>query len=222
MALWLGVDVGAERKGFDVALVDERALRELRGGLSVAEVADLAASRSPVLAAVDSPRSCAPNGHTSRDDERALSRRVCGIRWTPDLAAVRDGGHYYAWVRHGLALFDALAARGVATIEVFPTASWTRWRGARDGRSRARWSGEGLAALGLSGIPKRTNQDQRDAIAAAVTARHHTQGLTEAIGEIIVPAAPRSSAPGSRQSATPATRSPTSPRTARRSRSRAR
>ena len=27
MALWLGVDVGAERKGFDVALVDERSLR---------------------------------------------------------------------------------------------------------------------------------------------------------------------------------------------------
>jgi hypothetical protein len=46
-----------------------------------------------------------------------------------------------------------------------------------------------LANLDLAGVPRRTNQDQRDAIAAAVTARQHTQGLTEAIGEIIVPAA---------------------------------
>ena len=189
MALWLGVDVGAERKGFDVAVIDERSLRELRGGESVAGVAELAASRSPVLVAVDSPRSCAPDGHTSRADERELRRRVCGIRWTPDLAAIRDGGAYYAWIRHGLALFDALAARGVVAIEVFPTASWTRWHGPRGARSRAHWSSDGLAGLGLAGVPQRTNQDQRDAIAAAMTARQHTHGLTEAIGEIIVPAA---------------------------------
>jgi hypothetical protein len=43
--------------------------------------------------------------------------------------------------------------------------------------------------LGVTGVPQRTNQDQRDAIAAAVTARQHTAGLSEAIGEIIVPAA---------------------------------
>jgi hypothetical protein len=60
MARWLGVDVGAERKGFDVALVDEHALRELRGGLSVALVVELAVAWSPVLVAVDGPRTCAP------------------------------------------------------------------------------------------------------------------------------------------------------------------
>src|SRR5690242_20518390 len=109
MALWLGVDVGAERKGFDLAVIDEHSLRELRGGESVAGLAQLADRWSPVLVAVDSPRRCAPDGHTSRADERELSRRVCGIRWTPDRAAVREGGAYYAWVRHGLALFDALA-----------------------------------------------------------------------------------------------------------------
>jgi predicted nuclease with RNAse H fold len=191
MALWLGVDVGAERKGFDAALVDEHALLELRGGLSVAAVAELAVARAPVLVAVDSPRSCAPDGHSARADERELARRVCGIRWTPDLRAVRDGGGYYAWVRHGLVLFDALAARGIAAVEVFPTASWTRWSGPRGALSRAHWSRDGLAQLargGLTGLPPRTNQDQRDAIAAAVTARQHTQGLTESIGEIVVPA----------------------------------
>jgi predicted nuclease with RNAse H fold len=189
MGWWMGVDVGAERKGFDVALIDEDALLVLRGGLSVAEVLALATARSLVLVAVDSPRSCAPDGRTSRADERELARRVCGIRWTPDVAAVRDGGAYYAWVRHGLSLFEALGARGVPAIEVFPTASWTRWCGARGARSRAHWSREGLVGLGLAGVPRRTNQDQRDAIAAAVTARQHSHGLTESFGEIVVPAA---------------------------------
>jgi predicted nuclease with RNAse H fold len=41
--------------------------------------------------------------------------------------------------------------------------------------------------LGLEGVPARTNQDQRDAIAAAMTARQYTQGMTEAMGEIVVP-----------------------------------
>jgi predicted nuclease with RNAse H fold len=187
MARWLGVDVGAQRKGFDVALIDEHALLELRGGLSVSPVVELAVAQSPVLVAIDGPCCCAPDGHTSRADERELARHVCGIRWTPDRAHV-EVGNYYAWVRHGLTLFEALVARGVPAIEVFPTASWTRWCGPRGALSRARWSRGGLAGLGLAGIPTRTNQDQRDAIAAAVTARRHTQGLTECFGAIVVPA----------------------------------
>jgi len=184
--VWLGVDVGAARKGFDVALVDERSLLELRGGLSVADVARLAADRTPVLSGIDSPRSCAPDGHTAREDERELSRRVCGIRWTPDRTQVQ-AGDYYSWVRHGLALFAALAAAGHPAIEVFPTASWTRWSGPRGAVSRATWSRAALARLDLHGLPARTNQDQRDAIAAAVTARQHSAGLTETFGEIVVP-----------------------------------
>jgi predicted nuclease with RNAse H fold len=145
------------------------------------------AERAPILVAIDSPGSCAPAGHASRADERKLGRRVCGIRWTPDLAHVAVGD-YYAWVRHGLALFEAMAARGTEAIEVFPTASWTRWCGPRGTTSRSLWSRQGLEQLALAGVPKRTNQDQRDAIAAAVTASRHTQGRTEAIGEIVIPA----------------------------------
>jgi predicted nuclease with RNAse H fold len=186
--VWLGVDVAAVRKGFDVALVDEHSLLELRGGLTAGEVVAFADARVPRLVGIDGPRSCAPDGATARADERALSRRVCGIRWTPDRAHVQ-GSDYYGWVRHGLTLFAALSARGHHTIEVFPTASWTRWAGPRATLSRARWSRAALANLALRGVPARTNQDQRDAIAAAVTARLHTHGLTEAFGEIVVPAA---------------------------------
>ncbi len=187
MTRWLGVDVGAKRKGFDIALVDNRGVVALAGGLDVAGVVAHAEAAAPALVGIDSPRRCAPDGHTARDDERMLARSVCAIRWTPDAAAVRSSA-YFAWIIHGLELFEAVTARGVEAIEVFPTASWTRWYGARGKRSRAAWSRDGLAAMGLDGVPDRTNQDQRDAIAAAVTARQHSRGQTESIGEIVVPA----------------------------------
>jgi predicted nuclease with RNAse H fold len=189
---WAGVDVGGQRKGFDAAVIDDRRVLELRGGLSCQQVVDLVTAHSPAVVAIDSPRTCAPDGQTCRDDERLLARSVCGIRWTPDRQHVR-GSPYYAWILEGLKLFDALSRAGAgAVIEVFPTASWTRWCGKRGSRSRATWTGQGLTALGLEGIPARTNQDQRDAIAAAMTARQHSAGMTEAIGDIVVPLPPLS------------------------------
>jgi predicted nuclease with RNAse H fold len=179
---WLGVDVGGPRKGFDVALIDDDAVRVL-ARLDREGVVALAGGERPAVIGIDSPCSVAPPGATSRADERALARAVCGIRWTPD----RLDGPYYAWVVEGLRLYEALA--GHAVIEVFPTASWTRWLGSRGAESRAAWTWRGITALGLDGVPDRTNQDQRDAIAAAVTARAHWHGRTEAFGAIMVPVA---------------------------------
>ena len=141
----------------------------------------------PRVAAIDSPRTCAPGGQTARQGERQLANSICGIRWTPDESHVQASA-YYAWIIEGLALFKALAMRGVEVIKVFPTASWTRWHGQRGSRTRPAWTRQGLAALGLDGVPARTNQDQRDAIAAAMTARQHTVAMTETIGDIVVPA----------------------------------
>ena len=184
--------MGGKRKGFDAAVIDERRLLELRRGLTCEQVVGLVTAHSPAVVAIDSPRYCAPEGQTCRDDERQLATSICGIRWTPDIEHVR-ASPYYAWILEGLELFDALSRRGTeAVIEVFPTASWTRWCGKRGSRSRAAWTRQGLSALGLEGIPVRTNQDQRDAIAAAVTARQHSMGTTEAIGDIVVPLPPAS------------------------------
>jgi predicted nuclease with RNAse H fold len=187
MALWLGVDVGGKRKGFDAALVDEHRIVELESRLDREAVSGLVETARPTVVALDSPRSCAPDGQTSREGERQLAKAICGIRWTPDATSVR-ASDYYAWIVEGLALFEALGAYDVEVIEVFPTASWTRWHAKRGNQSRTSWSRQGLNALGLGGVPRRTNQDQRDAIAAAVTARQHTLGMTETIGEIVVPA----------------------------------
>jgi predicted nuclease with RNAse H fold len=182
----MGVDVGGRRKAFDVALVEGARLTGLRQRQSVDDVAAWAAAARPSVIAIDSPRSCAAPGCTHRPEERELREAICGIRWTPPRAAL-DGNPYYGWIVEGLRLYRALTDQPAPVIECFPTASWTRWHGARDGRSRAAWTRDALAARGLAGVPKRTNQDMRDAIAAALTAREYDQGHVQLFGEIVVP-----------------------------------
>lgn len=193
-ATWLGVDVGAARKGFHAALIDHRGLVALASGVPRDVVVDLVTNHRPRVVGIDSPCRPAPDGHLARDGERALARAVCGIRYTPDAARIRGGGAFYAWIVEGLGLYAALAGGGARVVEVFPTAAWTRWFGPRGGRSRAQWTRAGLARLGLGGLPARTNQDERDAIAAAVTARLHDAGATEVFGDELV--VPRPGAPG--------------------------
>jgi predicted nuclease with RNAse H fold len=192
--VWAGVDVGAQRKGFHVAAVDER--RVVHGPVNVASVAeavDLLASLAPVVIGIDSPCRAAPPGARSRACERQLAAAVCGIRYTPDAKALVEGGGYYEWIRNGFALYDALAgAAGCAcrVVEVFPTASWTRLGGPRGTLPRGAWSGSALRTLALEGLPaRRLSQDDRDAIAAAWTARLcSVPGAIEWFGEIAVPA----------------------------------
>lgn len=140
----------------------------------------------PSVVAIDSPRSSAPPGQTHRPEEKDLRDEVCGIRWTPPSDKL-EGNSYYEWIVEGLRLYDALAREPVEVVECFPTASWTRWHGSREGCSRAAWTREALAALNLEGLPSRTNQDVRDAIAAALTARDYAHDHFDAFGDIIVP-----------------------------------
>lgn len=192
-ARWAGVDVGGGRKGFHLVLVDDHGIvagPERRAAVSEA-VAWLRAV-GPALTAVDAPAALAPDGERSRPCERQfLAAGICGLRPTPSRTVIEARGDgYYGWIENGLALHRALEHTGLAAIECFPTASWTRWGGPRGTRTRARWTRAGMAALALEGLPARTSQDDRDAIAAAVTARAHCHGETEAFGEIVVPLAP--------------------------------
>jgi predicted nuclease with RNAse H fold len=194
----MGVDVGGRRKGFDVALVEDRRLTELRQRQSVDDVVAWAVSSEPSVIAIDSPRSCAAPGCTYRPEEKELREAVCGIRWTPPSVKL-EGNPYYQWIVEGLRLYDGLRDHPARVIECFPTASWTRWHGARNGRSRSAWTREALAALELRGVPARTNQDMRDAIAAALTARDYERGRFQPFGEIVVPRSqPAHSTTGSR------------------------
>ncbi|HEX4307098.1 MAG TPA: GNAT family N-acetyltransferase, partial [Solirubrobacterales bacterium] len=211
----VGIDVGGRRKGFHGCA--------LRGGEIVAgperlpDVASAVAwvtALAPAVVALDSPRECAPDGESSRADERELNRAVCGIRWTPERSRLA-GNPYYEWVEHGLELYAALAGAGIDAgrlIEVFPTAAWTIWAGPREGRPRGEWSADALADLGLAGLPsRRLSQDDRDAVAAALVARLHGEGRSRAFGAIIVPDGDL--APG--RSRSPARARPAAPRRAR-------
>lgn len=178
--------MGGPRKGFDVAVLRDYQVIELARRLSHHDVMAIAQKHQPSVIAIDSPRSCAPDGERSREGERSLAGSVCGIRWTPDPAHVYANG-YYGWIVEGLRLYRGLGDYGGEVIEVFPTASWTRWHGPRGKKRRSVWSREALSALNVGGVPARTNQDQRDAIGAAMTAQQHSAGRTEHFGEIVVP-----------------------------------
>jgi predicted nuclease with RNAse H fold len=182
-----GVDVGARRKGFHCAVVGGGGRVELALHRSAREAAAWLATRAVAVAAVDAPRAPAPAGRRSRDCERLLAAQVCGIRYTPDRTGLRSHPTYYAWIEHGFELYDACRAAGIETVECFPTASWSRWSGPRRGRSRAAWTAAALSRHAIVDVPARLNQDERDAIGAALTARAYARGETESYGDIVVP-----------------------------------
>jgi predicted nuclease with RNAse H fold len=192
-----GIDVGAQRKNFHVAVVCGSVLVGVNRIESADGVIDWLSGFAPTVVAVDSPRAPAPPGARSRADERELVRaRVCGIRFTPDLAIMRaHRSGYYDWVLNGFGLYDRLesAGPGWEVIECFPTAAFTRLGGPRAGGSRAGWTTCVLERLRIEGLPSRTSQDERDAVMAALTARAYAEGRVERFGEIVVP---RANTPG--------------------------
>jgi predicted nuclease with RNAse H fold len=178
---YVGIDVGGRRKGFHAAALAGGDLAALGRCTTVVDAAAFVRRYDPCVIGIDSPMTTAPPGATLRECERVLAREVCGIRWTPERAKL-DGNPYYEWIVHGLELYAALD--DYETVEVFPTAAWTVWAGPRNGESRARWSSRALAARNLGGVPpRRLSQDDRDAIAAALT----VAGPTRRFGEIAVP-----------------------------------
>jgi predicted nuclease with RNAse H fold len=189
---WAGVDVGGKKKGFHAVVIDDGGVVAGPQNIKEAdEVVEWLEGFAPVVVAVDSPRCAAPAGERSRACERALASAVCGIRWTPDAETLHAGGTYFEWIRNGLELYARLAAATATRweiIEVFPTASFTVWGEKRGQTRRARWSRLILERLALGGLPsRRLNQDDRDAIAAALTAHLHHAGEAQNFGEIVVP-----------------------------------
>lgn len=181
---WIGVDVGGRKKGFDVAVLYEGLRVELRkfdGDDASGRTADEIDQLRPAVVAIDSPDGWADPGERSRRCERDFaSQRICGIRYTPSEEIAEPLRQtYYGWIDNGLTLWDALRQRHIATIECFPTASWTRWFRPRERQSRAAWSREAMHIVTNGCVqferPPR-NQDQRDAIAAALTAYQSQRG----------------------------------------------
>lgn len=186
VSCWVGVDVGAPRKGFHVAFLRSDDSVDVVAIATLDQAEKAIRSQAPKVVAVDSPISTAPSGETARRCELMLNKRICGIRWTPDAEKVGDETNpYYEWIRNGLRLYERLA--GLPVVECFPTASFTRWGGRRAGSTRSAWSQRVLESLPVQLPRRRLSQDDRDAIAAALTARAWARGEAERIGDIVVP-----------------------------------
>lgn len=146
------------------------------------------------VVAIDAPAAWAPDGELSRACEREFaSAGLCGIRYTPDAAtAAARTDRYLEWIELGLELWDVVRAMDMHVIECFPTASWSAWLGPRGNRSRAGWTKEGIAKLadgGIAGLEAVRNQDERDAVAAALTARQWAiaPSTVDRLGDLVVP-----------------------------------
>lgn len=179
--VWAGIDVGGAKKGFHLAVIqDDRDLVALEHRrcpsnppAAAAEVVALLRDlhSPPAVIAVDSPAAAAADGERSRRCERQIAKSVCGIRWTPDRARLDAGSDYYGWIRNGFLMYEALQTHGEwRVIECFPTATLTRLHGPRGGRRRATWSRAPVQAWSQGDLWPR-NQDQRDSVAAAWTAK---------------------------------------------------
>ena len=173
---WAGVDVGGRRKGFHLAVIEGDEVTELEQYPDAQTLADHLIALEPEAVGIDSPSEWAPVGQKSRPAERQFAaRKICGIRYTPDLAtAAAHPGTYYDWIFNGMELWDALRSNRyfqTRLFEVFPTASWTLWHGPRGDRKREEWSQEALEALPLKLPEVKWTQDLRDAVAAAASLR---------------------------------------------------
>jgi len=169
---------------------------ELFHSREVDEIVDRIVAADVRVAGVDSPCAWAEPGERSRRCERDfVALRLCGIRFSPDEAtALARSDAYFEWIWNGLSLWHALERAGVSTLEVFPTASWTAWSGGRGSQRRAAWTRAALAELavrGVSGLEPATNQDRRDAVAAALTTRQWSRApdTVHVIDRFVVPRA---------------------------------
>ena len=171
---WAGVDVGGRRKGFHLAVIEGDRVTELDHYPDAATLATHLIALKPQAIGIDSPSEWAPDGQKSRPAEREFaSKKICGIRYTPDLATAQaHPGTYYEWIFNGMDLWDALRQDPHLKDrlhEVFPTASWTVWHGPRGDRKREDWSHEALMALPLQLPDVKWTQDLRDAVGAGWT-----------------------------------------------------
>lgn len=177
------MDVGGARKGFHLAMLRGSELHlegdDLLSPRDVLKTIDSMGIKSSQIGAIgiDSPQNWAPGQEKSRPCEREYRRLgLSGIYFTPNERHAK-GNAFYDWVRNGLGLYGLLEKEGIKkAIEVFPTGSWSRWCGSRKKNvSRAAWTKRGIETLvaehSIDIHGKVTNQDKRDAIAAAVTAQ---------------------------------------------------
>jgi predicted nuclease with RNAse H fold len=201
VAVIAGVDVAEARKGFDVVLMEEdRSIVWSTGGLRLEDATRAILEARPAAVCIDSPPAWGASGR-SRLAERELARLGISAFATP----VDPGEHpFYAWMRAGFALFDALVdaypryESGEITgraLEVFPAATAAMLAGhlRPPGVSKNGFRRRVLQDSGVGPTTSLPNIDRVDAALAALTGVVALEGRCCALGApeegvIVVPA----------------------------------
>lgn len=151
----------------------------------------------PDLIAIDAPLNLPPgrktieerNGEHFRPCDRELLKR--GIRFFPITL-----GPMRALTKRGITLKKKLSRRGYKVIEIYPGAAQDVWKIARkqDGLWKLR---RGLSKLGITGLHRKMNGDELDAITGAIVGRLFLQGEAETLGNfrrgaIVIPRSTKS------------------------------
>ncbi len=136
----------------------------------------------PDLVAIDAPLNLPPgrktiedrNGEHFRPCDRELLKR--GIRFFPITL-----GPMRALTKRGISLKKKLNRRGYNIIEIFPGAAQDVWKIARkqNGLIKLR---RGLERLGITGLDKKMNGDELDAVTGAFVGYLFLQGKAEVLG----------------------------------------
>jgi predicted nuclease with RNAse H fold len=185
----VGIDVGAEQ--LDCVGLDDELRVEQVTLVPAAEIEELSASlaTSGATVAVDAPAQVSSAPHRGdallspkfalgRCAEIALGRKYGS--WVPWVAPMERPPT--GWMATGFALYEALAFRGIETIEVYPYAGYRELVGRARLPSKQTVEGmtariEGLLSLGVRvEWPEMWSHDGLDALLAAVIARHHRAG----------------------------------------------
>jgi predicted nuclease with RNAse H fold len=164
---FVGIDVGAETKGFHVAVAyEDRVVRLFRTQYPEEIVARLGL---PEVIAIDAPSRALIKGPETRQAERELHRAGYRIQWT------RRQPPAPTWMENGARLWAGLrAAFPVATIiETFPTAAWSHLSASSLQVPMAIWSE----------VDRATRADSLDAIVAADVARRWSMGQATQYGQ---------------------------------------
>jgi predicted nuclease with RNAse H fold len=196
--LAFGIDVGEQRKGLDVVILDTSRRRIASSpSISLDRVRDLLQETSPDIVAIDSPPGWARAGR-SREAEREIRRWGITCYATP--TAERGAEHpFYGWMRQGFECFRAARDLGYpryhdgsathTAIEVFPHASAAVLRGslpptgtARRPRLKRAWRSSVLEEHGVDTSELRS-LDQVDAALAALTGILALDGVLLAVGD---------------------------------------
>jgi len=176
----VGIDLtGSEKRASGFALLSENDL-EFTSRIRTDEVLITETFYSyPDLVSIDSPLSLPEDpAKIYRECELTLKRRGIGVYWCllPSMKAL---------TLRGIALAEALRAKGLNVIESYPGAAQDILGIPRKNKGVQVLAG-GLAAYGIKGDLS-VSHDELDAITAAIVGQLYLKGEYEALGCLILP-----------------------------------